>query len=447
MTDSVAASGDNSRDNAITDQIAKALTEATGLLRGPQRVVPLIQRLVSDKLRVTFEQRHLYSYATTKRSSGDALNSLLRWILDAQRPDGGIAAYYSLLSGYSESYPEVTGYIVPTLYDCARTTGDDDAVVAVERATQWLLSLQMPMGAFPAGLHGRLRSGLHGDEKQPSVFNTGQILQGLVRAHVETNRPEILQAAVAAGDWLVKMQHADGSWFGPAAYQNVAHTYYSMVAWALAELSERAANRRHGCSDHEHSLSYGLAAERNLDWVLSHFRPSGWIDGINLRGHPNYLHFIAYALQGVLECGILRQRSDAIEAVAKSSWVLLRKFETNKSLPGAFEPDFKNGQRFTCLTGNAQMSCVWLRLFEVTDDLRYLNAALKMNEMMKPLIPARGGRGVFGGVGGSYPIWGRYQPLRYLSWGNKFFADALLLERRLKRSFEASAFEALPCAS
>jgi hypothetical protein len=83
----------------------------------------------------------------------------------------------------------------------------------------------------------------------------------------------------------------------------------------------------------------------------------------------------------------------------------------------------------------------------VTDDLRYLNAALKMNEMMKPLIPARGGRGVFGGVGGSYPIWGRYQPLRYLSWGNKFFADALLLERRLKRSFEASAFEALPCAS
>jgi hypothetical protein len=143
----------------------------------------------------------------------------------------------------------------------------------------------------------------------------------------------------------------------------------------------------------------------------------------------------------------LRRRNDAIEAVAKSAWILLRKFETSKYLPGAFEPDFRNGQRFTCLTGNAQMSCVWLRLFEVTDDLRYLNAALKMNEMLKELIPARGRRGVAGGVSGSYPIWGRYQPLRYISWGCKFFADALLLEQRMTRSFEPSAFEALPCAS
>jgi uncharacterized protein YyaL (SSP411 family) len=422
------ASSDHGRDNAMAGQLAKVLTAATGLLRGPQRVLPLIQRLVSDKLRVTFEQRHLYSYATTKQPSGKTLNSLLRWILDAQRPDGGIAAYYSLLTGYSESYPEVTGYIVPTLYDFARAAGDNRAIAAAERATRWLLSLQMPTGAFPGGLHGR--------EAQPSVFNTGQILQGLVRAYVEASRPEILEAAISAGDWLIKMQQADGSWSGSGAYQHAAHTYYSMVSWALAELSVRTAH-----------LQYGLAAERNLDWVLSHSQPSGWIDGINLQGHPNYLHFIAYVLQGVLECAILQRRNDGIQAVEKSAWVLLRKFETNKYLSGAYETDFKSGQRFACLTGNAQMSCVWLRLFEVTDDLRYLNAALKMNEMLKQLIPERGRRGIAGGVSGSFPVWGRYQPLRYISWGCKFFADTLLLEQRLTRSFKATAFEAWPCAS
>jgi hypothetical protein len=258
---------------------------------------------------------------------------------------------------------------------------------------------------------------------------------------VETNHPEIRQAAIAAGDWLIGMQQADGSWSGPAAYQGAAHTYYSMVAWALAELSKHSDQR------HDRGADYGRAAEKNLDWVLSHFRPSGWIDGINLRGHPNYLHFIAYVLQGVLECAILRRRSDAIDAVAKSAWLLLRKFETNKYLSGSYEPDFKGGHRFTCLTGNAQMSSVWLRLFEVTGDLRYLNAALKINEMLKQLIPARGLRGIAGGVNGSYPVWGRYQPLRYISWGCKFFADALLLEQRLTRSFEESACEALPCAS
>jgi hypothetical protein len=418
-------------ETAMTGQVAKALTEATGLLRSPQRVVPLIQKLVSDKLRITFEQRHLYSYATTKRASEGTLNSLLRWILDAQRPDGGIAAYYSLLTGYSASYPEVTGYIVPTLYDFAHASRDDGAIQAAERATRWLLSLQMPSGAFPGGFYGGAAR-----EALPSVFNTGQILQGLVRAHVETNRSEIRHAAVAAGDWLVRMQQADGSWSGAAAYQNAAHTYYSMVAWALAELSERTAGRQ-----------YALAAERNLDWVLSHFKPGGWIDGINLQGHPNYLHFIAYVLQGVLEVAILRRRNDAIEAVAKPAWVLLRKFETNKFLAGAYGPDFKNGQRFTCPTGNAQMSCVWLRLFELTNDLRYLNAALKMNEMLKSMIPVGRQRGTSGGVSGSYPIWGRYQPLRYISWGNKFFADALLLEQRLTRSFARDIFEALPCAS
>src|ERR1700684_4539572 len=154
-----------SNDNERTRKIAKAMTEATGLLRRPQRALPLIQRLVSDQIRVTFRPRHLYSYTTIRQPSVDVLNSLLRWILDAQRPDGGVAAYYSLLTGYSQSYPEVTGYIVPTLYDFARVTGDHSAVVAAERATRWLLSLQMPTGAF--------RGGLHGVEAQPSVFNTG----------------------------------------------------------------------------------------------------------------------------------------------------------------------------------------------------------------------------------------------------------------------------------
>lgn len=415
-------------ENSMTNQLGKALTEATGLLRSPQRVLRLAQMLISDKFRVTFEQRHLYSYATTKRPTADVLDSVVRWIVDAQRHDGGIPAYYSLLTGYSESYPEVTGYIISTLYDSARRSDDAPARASAERATDWLLSLQMPSGAFPGGLHGR--------DAHPSIFNTGQILQGLVRAYAETNQPEVRQSALAAGDWLINLQQPDGSWSGAGAYQNASHTYYSMVAWSLAELSGRTGD-----------CQYAAAAEKNLDWVLSHFRPSGWVGGINLKGHPAYLHFIAYVLQGALECAILQRRADAIDAVANSAWILLRKFETNKSLAGAYDSDFTNGSHFACLTGNAQMSCVWLRLFEITGDLRYLNAALKINEMLKQSIPVRGPKGIAGGVAGSYPLWGRYQPLRYISWGCKFFADALLLESRLTRSFRTAAPEALPCAS
>jgi hypothetical protein len=430
IADVVVALDNHRGQKSIARQFSKALGEAAGLLRRPQRVFPLIRKFASEGLRFAFEQRHLYSYTTTKRESGDVLQSLLRWILQAQRSDGGIAAHYSLLAGYSKSYPEVTGYIIPTLYDInvARAINDDSARVAAERATRWLLSLQMPTGAFPAGFNNR--------ETQPSVFNTGQILHGLIRAYRETQCSGVRDAAIAAGNWLVETQQADGSWSGPGAYQDAAHTYYSMVSRALAELSQRTTN-----------LQYQQAAERNLDWTLSHFRPGGWVDGINLRGHPDYLHFIAYALQGVLECAVLLRRNDAIEAVENSAWRLLRKFEINKCLAGAYERDFKGRYRFTCLTGNAQMSCVWLRLFELTGDLRYLNTALKMNEMLKQLIFMHGPQGIAGGVCGSYPVWGRYQPLRYISWGCKFFADALLLEQRLTQSFKTSECEALSCAS
>jgi hypothetical protein len=421
----------NSTPRSFTrNRAVRALSEAAGLLRAPQRIVPLFSKLASDKLHTTFETRHLYSFTTTIVPTSDALRSLIGWILRAQRNDGGIAAYYSLLIGYSDSYPEVTGYIIPTLYDFGRISTDADAATrhAAYRATEWLLSVQLPSGAFPAGLSRR------GVDVQPSVFNTGQILHGLVRAYSETKKSEILKSANAAGDWLASVQQPDGSWSGPAAYQRVAHTYYGMVSWALAQLAAESGDSGHAA-----------AADRNIDWVLEHVKPSGWIDGINLEGHPTYLHFIAYVIQGILECGILRRRNDAIQAAAKSAWVLLRKFETHKRLQGTYEPDFRGGQNFACLTGNAQMSCVWLRLFEVTGDLRYLNAALKMNEMLKQSLPGKGRRGVVGGVAGSLPIWGAYQPLRFISWGSKFLADTLMLEQRLTKQAEAR-FEAAECA-
>jgi hypothetical protein len=200
-----------------------------------------------------------------------------------------------------------------------------------------------------------------------------------------------------------------------------------MVAWSLALLG-RASN----------DSEYVEGACRNVEWAIRLMRPSGWIDGINLQGHPTYLHFIAYAIQGILEVGIACERPDMVHVAMKPAWWLLRKFETSKHLGGTYETDFRSPASFTCLTGNAQMSCVWSRLYEVTGDLRYLNAALKMNESLKLLVPIRGRRGVLGGVAGSYPIWGRYQPLRYISWGCKFLGDALMLEQRLTRAVEDS---------
>ncbi|HEY5070350.1 MAG TPA: hypothetical protein VII37_11180, partial [Candidatus Acidoferrum sp.] len=95
--------------NVKNEKMFRALNEAAALLRAPQRVIPLISRLASDELRTAFVPRHLYSYTATTVPTADALRTIIDWILRAQRADGGIAAYYSFLTGYSASYPEVTG--------------------------------------------------------------------------------------------------------------------------------------------------------------------------------------------------------------------------------------------------------------------------------------------------------------------------------------------------
>lgn len=384
------------------------LAEVQGVLRNPGRVGLLAAVMLRDSWQMLTQQRHLYSYAMPRRDTRACLDLVMQWIQRAQRPDGGISSYYSLLSGYGPSYPETTGYLIPTCYTYASLAGADEFRRTAVTMTQYLLSVQLSSGAFPGMFAGH--------RPEPSVFNTGQILMGLVRAYQETGDEKILRPAFRAGDWLVQVQCPDGRWEGPT-YQGRCHTYYTMVGLALALLSTAAGDRR-----------YADAARANAAWALRHQRESGWFDGINVRGHPNYLHFLAYILQGLLETGILLDLEEARHAAIRSAWRLLRMFETLKYLPGAFEQDWRARRRFACITGNAQTSCIWLRLYHYTEDLRYLNAALKANEYVKERLVQRGPRGVRGGVAGSYPIWGRYHRLHYINWGAKFVADALMGE-------------------
>ena len=54
----------------------------------------------------------------------DAVTEALAWIARAQdnstSADGGVARHYCLISGWGPSYPETTGYIVPTVIREAR---------------------------------------------------------------------------------------------------------------------------------------------------------------------------------------------------------------------------------------------------------------------------------------------------------------------------------------
>ena len=58
-----------------------------------------------------------------------ALEASLGWLCRAQdnsaSRDGGVASHFSLLKGWGTSYPETTGYIVPTMLAAAAWRKDE----------------------------------------------------------------------------------------------------------------------------------------------------------------------------------------------------------------------------------------------------------------------------------------------------------------------------------
>src|SRR4051812_11872639 len=70
---------------------------------------------------------------------GEQLDAAYQWICTAQdaTPDGGVSGCYNLLHGWAGSYPETTGYIIPTLLHYGRTKRIADARTRAIRMADW----------------------------------------------------------------------------------------------------------------------------------------------------------------------------------------------------------------------------------------------------------------------------------------------------------------------
>lgn len=342
----------------------------------------------------------------------------MRWLCRAQDAysPGGVSIDYSLVRGWRPGYPETTGYIIPTFTRYAAVSGNSEFADRAIRMADWELSIQRNDGSFEGGPAG--------SDLGSFVFDTGQILFGLVEAHRVTKREAYLQAAVRAADWLVGVQDPKGMW-KRYTYNGIPHAYYTRVAWALAELGIYADNR-----------GYREAACRNVDWALSQQLSNGWFDsaGFTEIGHRvPFTHTIAYTIEGILEAGAALGRKDYVDAAARSADALLRICEGGM-FRGRYDRNWGSSDRYSCLTGNAQISAIFLRLFEIGRDSRYLSTARAVNRFSCLCQLTDGAPQTSGAISGSYPIWGGYRRFAFPNWAAKFFADALMLEKGAQAS-------------
>ena len=343
------------------------------------------------------------------------LAAALDWLCLAQdvrnqeHDAGGVSAGWSFEDGWLPGYPETTGYIIETFIDAAEALENPALCLRAHRMIDWELTLQGPDGAFP-GHYGEPGS-------KPVIFNTGQIMLGLLAGYSRLNRPECLNAAVQAGLWLTTQQDDDGCW-RRSQHNDIPHTYDTRASWALL---------RTGLEADEEPLRH--AAKRQLNWALQQQHDDGWFtnNAFTANAAP-FTHTIAYAISGLLESGLLLNDDRYFGAARKAARALVKLQRSDGWLCGAYGRNWAPQGTYCCLTGVAQMAINWAIFAKKLGETEFLQPAhqalayvKRHHRIVTKDIVQRGG------VPGSYPIWGAYERLCYPAWAVKFLADAIML--------------------
>jgi hypothetical protein len=347
-----------------------------------------------------------------------SLNLCVDWLLSSQKnmTDGGMGTYH-IVGGWSSSYPETSGYIIPTLYNYLSFQPErkNEIENSILRCADWLVSIQKPSGGW--------QSAYIEHQRPEVVFNTGQVLRGLLIAYQMNPKTEYKESMCKACNWLVDTQETDGSWI-KTAYMNEPRVYDSYVSHPLLMVYELTGIE-----------TYKKAAIKNLDWIMTQQMENGWFknaDNTQKHNHRPILHTISYTIDGLINCGTMLQNNEYVEAGKKAADRLLHLFNLNQVLGGRYDANWLPSEYMIC-TGCAQISIVWSLLYKRTQEKKYLEARERMNSQLvfvQQSCLTIGGSGN-GALPGSFPIWGKYEPFAFPNWATKYFADALMSELKL----------------
>lgn len=348
------------------------------------------------------------------------------WLRHAQAKsataDGGVSRNLSLLRGWMPSYPETTGYIVPTMLEYARLRDNNEARQSAVRMLDWFVEIQLEGGGFQGGR-------IDQTPVVPVTFNTGQILLGLAAGAELDER--YMRAMNSAARWLANTQDDDGCWRKHATpfAKPGEKAYETHVAWGLFEAHRVAPDE-----------GYGEAGLKNVHWALTCQTDNGWVAHCCLNDAAKPLtHTLGYFLRGVVEAHRLFGTDDLLQAALKTANGLLSTQLEDGSMPGRLHQDWRAGVSWVCLTGVVQIAHSWLYLYQVTGDEKFRDAGFAANRYVRRTIRVDGPDDTRGAVKGSFPVNGEYGKYEYLNWAVKFAMDSNMLEQNVRAAGQSAA--------
>ena len=380
------------------------------------------KKLSSDKVGrklLMSEVNKLNSLKTIQKNIDDtlllkSLRELSSWFKHNQSAmeDDGFGTF-NFEKGWTSSYPETTGYIIPTLLEFSKFDNTPEFATIAKDALDWLLTIQKPSGGWQGGY-------LH-QNREEIVFNTGQVLRGLVAGYTHFNEQKYLDSAIKACHWLASIQNENGC-FDKHVYLGRVRVYDSYVAAPMLEVYTLCKIE-----------AFKTCATKNIEWIIREKQhENGWFEDCDNTIHKNdkpILHTISYTIDGILDCGIYLKNSDFINAASKPADVLLNRFLKKGKLSGRFDENW-NGSEQLITTGCAQISIIWEKLFVLTGDVKYQKGFENMNTLLVAIhqrdVPET--KDTRGAIFGSFPFWGRYEGFSCPNWASKYMMDSLLFQ-------------------
>lgn len=286
-----------------------------------------------------------------------------------------------------KGYPEVTGYYIPTLIRWGYRE------LAIDYA-KWLMSIQHDDGSWYDTF-----------AQMPYVFDTAQILKGLLAAYSIWPDENVKNSIINGAMWLAgNIQHdgrfkaADESiWKMPKAYSELIHLYCLSpirevgIHFSKPELLEMV------------DLSIDYYKQNHMEEIL-HF------DLLS--------HFYAYVMEALVDLGELELVKAAMNNIAN--------FQTEDgAVPGY------NDVHWVCSTGLFQLALTWFRVGDIERGNKAFSYACRLQNES-------------GGWYGSYPSVedesNDYFAASEISWAVKYFLDALYYKNKAEFDISAPKF-------
>lgn len=282
------------------------------------------------------------------------------WLMRHKIPDGGISYSNKEL----RAYPEVTGYLIPTLVDYGYYEEAKDCA-------KWLLRIQEADGGYSDVGHTK-----------EFVFDTAQILRGMMCFY---------------DDEEIGVQAAE------AVRKICGYLYANMVDGGTGGYRKQYG---HDGTIPEAILLYTLPPFRKAAKLLQR---QDYLDAIDrcisfYEGSEDFLriedltHFLAYEIEALIDLGR-----------AEKAYGILDELFSSQMENGAI-PSHKNS-RWVCAPGAAQIAVCELKLG-------------KMEHAKKILEWIRSAQMPQGGIWGSYGVGAWYFAGVEISWAVKYYLDA-----------------------